>query len=158
MTTSCEPLISTLAKNIAPDDNTALIGIHTGGAWVAQAINQQLASPLPLGTLDISFYRDDFSTKGLHPNVHGSNINFDIDNKRVILVDDVLFTGRSIRAALTELFDFGRPSCVQLAVLIERGGRELPIQADFIGTQLALESHQYVNITGPSPICYEITS
>ena len=98
-----------------------------------------------LGALDISFYRDDFATH-LSPEVHSTDIRFDIDGLTVVLVDDVLFTGRTIRAALDALSDFGRPSCVQLAVLVDRGHRELPIRADFVGKNVPSSSHENVRL------------
>lgn len=158
MTQDCTALLDQLASIIDADlpDDAVMVGIRTGGVWVAEAINQRLNAPLPLGELNISFYRDDFTQIGLHPNVSASNIPFDIEGKTVILVDDVLFTGRTIRAALNELFDFGRPAKVLLAVLIERNGQELPIKADFVGTQMQLNDEQYIKLRGPNPIAYEI--
>lgn len=153
--------IQTLTQHIQSymDDNTpqdiVLVGIHTGGVWVANAINEQLDSALPMGTLNISFYRDDFTRIGLHPNVKASDIQFDIENKTVILVDDVLYTGRTIRAAMNELFDFGRPSNVLLAVLIARDGQELPIKADFVGEHITLSPNEYIEVS-ESPIDYQV--
>lgn len=151
-------LLDKLSQEVAAvaDDNSVLIGIHTGGAWVAEAINQRLPQKLPLGTLNITFYRDDFTRIGLHPNVEPSDIHFDIEDKTVILVDDVLYTGRTIRAALNELFDFGRPARVILAVLIERDGQELPIKADIAGKRMQLKAEQCIKLRGPEPIEYEI--
>ncbi|MGM0563044.1 MAG: bifunctional pyr operon transcriptional regulator/uracil phosphoribosyltransferase PyrR [Pseudomonadota bacterium] len=155
---NCQPLIDKLANELAPviDRDSVLVGIHTGGAWAARALREKLPGNLPLGSLNITFYRDDFTQKGLHPNVLPSDINFDIEGKTVFLVDDVLFTGRTIRAALNELFDFGRPSRVVLVTLLERDGRELPIQADFCGKSVTLEAAQYIKISGPEPLEYEI--
>ncbi len=128
-----------------------LIGIHTGGAWLAERLQPALAlgDPLaaPLGTLDISFYRDDFSRVGLNPEVKASNLPLAVDDRDIILVDDVLHTGRTIRAALNEIFSYGRPERVCLAVLIERPGRELPIQADVIGESLDLAAHQQAKLS-----------
>src|SRR3990172_1289698 len=107
----------------------AIVGIHTGGVWVARRLHKLLDLEDPLGSLDISFYRDDFTRIGVNPQVKASNLPIDIENRHVILVDDVLHTGRTIRAALNEIFDYGRPASVTLAVLIERDGRELPIAA-----------------------------
>lgn len=155
---NCQTLIDNLARELAPltDEHCALIGIHTGGAWVARALQRQLPGDLPLGSLNITFYRDDFTQKGLHPNVLPSDISFDIEGKTILLIDDVLFTGRTIRAALNELFDFGRPAKVILVALLERNGRELPIQADFCGESITLKSEQYIKISGPEPLEYEI--
>ena len=119
-----------------------LIGIHTGGAWLAQRLQAALDPSPPLGTLDISFYRDDFSRVGLNPEVRASDLPVAVNNRNIILVDDVLHTGRTIRAALNEIFSYGRPERVCLAVLIERPGRELPIQADVVGQSLALGNHE----------------
>ena len=118
------------------------IGIRTGGVWVAQALLQELGSDSPLGTLDVSFYRDDFSQNGLHPQVRPSALPFEIEGQHLVLIDDVLMSGRTIRAALNELFDYGRPASVRLAVLVDRGGRELPVQADFAAARVALPPSQ----------------
>ena len=111
----------------------ALVGIHTGGVWIAERLRQQLGVTTPLGQLDIAFYRDDFSRIGINPRVRPSELPFDVDGRHLVLVDDVLHTGRTIRAALNELFDYGRPASVLLAVLVDRGGRELPIEAHAAG-------------------------
>jgi pyrimidine operon attenuation protein/uracil phosphoribosyltransferase len=129
-----------------------MIGIHTGGAWVANALHQKLQFSQPLGTLNISFYRDDFTRIGMHPQVQPSDLPFDIEDRHIILVDDVLHTGRTIRAALNEIFDYGRPASVTLAVLVDRGGRELPIAADICGEHLQLETNQHVKLSGPEPL------
>ena len=128
-----------------------VIGIHSGGAWLAQRLAQDLKLPAP-GTLDISFYRDDFSRIGLHPQVRPSAIPFDIENRNVLLVDDVLLTGRTVRAAMNALFDYGRPACIELAVLVDRVAltetpgsvRELPIAPTYCGARVALAAHQHV--------------
>lgn len=158
MTQDCTALLDQLANDIQSDidSNTVMVGIRTGGAWVAQALNERLSTPLPLGELNISFYRDDFTRIGLHPNVAASDISFDIEGKTVVLVDDVLYSGRTIKAALNELFDFGRPAKVLLAVLIQRDGQELPIQPNYVGEQMQLNEAQYITIRGPEPITYEI--
>ncbi len=114
----------------------SIIGIQRGGAIVADALQQRLRSigcDVERGNLDISFYRDDLDTIGAHPEIHPSDIPFDVSGRDIWLVDDVLFTGRTIRAALGEIFDYGRPDSVRLAVLVDRGGRELPIAADLTG-------------------------
>lgn len=123
-----------------------LVGIHSGGVWLAERLQCYLKIPPPLGTLDISFYRDDFNRVGLHPEVHASHLPMTVDNRTIILVDDVLHTGRTIRAALNEIFAYGRPQRVYLAVLIERPGRELPIQADVVGKSLTLADHQHAKL------------
>jgi len=123
-----------------------VVGIHTGGVRVARELHRRLAVSRPLGTLDISFYRDDFSRIGLHPRVARSELPFDVDDQRVLLVDDVVYSGRTVRAALNVLFDYGRPRRVMLATLIERAGHELPIRADFVGQRLDLGPQQQVRL------------
>jgi len=110
-----------------------LVGVHTGGVWLAERLRQDLHVSHPVGILDISFYRDDFSRTGLNPTVKPSSIAFDVDGADIVLVDDVLYTGRTVRAAMNELFDYGRPARIDLAVLIDRGGRELPIAPTVVG-------------------------
>jgi pyrimidine operon attenuation protein/uracil phosphoribosyltransferase len=124
-----------------------MVGIHSGGVWVAHKLHEQLGRDVPLGTLDISFYRDDFSHSGLHPRVRPSSIPFDVAGRDIILVDDVLYTGRTVRAAMNELFDYGRPASIRLAVLLDRGGRELPIAAQWVGTTLPLARGQNIRVT-----------
>lgn len=135
-----EVLFKSLAKKIQSDvgKDFALVGIHTGGVWLAERLHQELAITQPLGTLDVSFYRDDFDKIGLHSQVKPSEIPFEVEGAHIILVDDVLYTGRTIRAAINELFDYGRPASVSLATLVDRGGRELPIAAQYIGVELEL--------------------
>ena len=132
--------------------NPLMIGIHSGGVWVAERLHASLDLEEPLGQLDISFYRDDFTRIGLNPAVRPSQLPFTVDGRNIILVDDVLYTGRTIRAALNEIFDYGRPDSVTLAVLVDRGGRELPIQADVVGTSLSLTAHEHVKLSGPAPL------
>jgi pyrimidine operon attenuation protein/uracil phosphoribosyltransferase len=143
-----EQLIGALAERIKPHltADSALVGIHTGGVWVAERLRQHLGGGIPLGTLDISFYRDDFSQVGLHPQVKPSDIPFDVEGRHIILVDDVLYTGRTVRAAMNELFDYGRPASIVLAVLVDRSGRELPISAQVIGETLPLGPHQHIRL------------
>ena len=137
-------------------EDPLVIGIHTGGVWVADRLRRGLAIDSPLGELNIAFYRDDFSRIGLHPRVVPSRLPFTVDNRHLILVDDVLHTGRTIRAAMNEIFDYGRPASICLAVLVERGGRELPIQADVVGRRLELEPDEHAKLTGPEPLALEI--
>jgi len=132
-------------KNI---DHPLMVGIHTGGVWVAKQMHQQLQLDSPLGQLDISFYRDDFTKIGINPEVKPSHLPFDINNQHILLVDDVLSTGRTIRAALNELFDYGRPASITLIVLIEKEGRELPIQADLVGKKMPLAPKQHIKLQG----------
>ncbi len=113
-----------------------LVGVHTGGVWLAQRLKADLAVAHEVGILDISFYRDDFSRSGLNPSVKPSSIAFDVEGADIVLVDDVLYTGRTVRAAMNELFDYGRPARIDLAVLIDRGGRELPIAPTAVGRRI----------------------
>ena len=113
-----------------------LVGVHTGGVWLAQRLKEDLHVAHEVGILDISFYRDDFSRSGLNPSVKPSSIAFDVEGADIVLVDDVLYTGRTVRAAMNELFDYGRPARIDLAVLIDRGGRELPVQPTAVGRRI----------------------
>lgn len=142
-------LIAQLADAIAPTLNpdTLIVGIHTGGVWVAERLHSLLHARHPIGQLDISFYRDDFSRIGLHPQVKPSALPFDLEGRDILLVDDVLHTGRTIRAAMNELFDYGRPASIKLAVLVDRGGRELPIRPDFAGLVIDVPTHQNINLS-----------
>lgn len=134
-----EHLIRELAEQIRPHVNadTALVGIRTGGLWLAERLHEMLAIRTPLGAIDVSFYRDDYGSRGLQVRPQRTEIPVDVSGAAVILVDDVLYTGRTTRAALNELFDFGRPARVDLAVLVDRGGRELPIEARYCAHTLA---------------------
>jgi pyrimidine operon attenuation protein/uracil phosphoribosyltransferase len=134
------------------------IGIRTGGVWVAEALLRELGLEQPLGTLDVSFYRDDFTRSGLHPQVRPSELPFEIENQHLVLVDDVLMSGRTIRAALNELFDYGRPASVTLVSLLDLDARELPIHADVLGATLALAPEQRVKLSGPAPLTLELQS
>jgi pyrimidine operon attenuation protein / uracil phosphoribosyltransferase len=116
--------------------DAAVVGIFTGGAWVAERLHRALALPTPLGLLAVTLHRDDFGRIGLHRESRRSQIPFPVDGREVILVDDVLHTGRTIRAALNELFDFGRPRAVRLAILADRGGRQLPMCPDYLGAKV----------------------
>ena len=144
-----DPLIARLADAIAPTltPDTVIVGIHTGGVWVAERLHAQLGCKLPLATLDISFYRDDFSRIGLHPQVKPSSLPVDLEGRAILLVDDVLHTGRTVRAAMNELFDYGRPASIRLAVLVDRGGHELPIRPDFAGVACDVPAHQNITLS-----------
>ncbi|MFZ2971662.1 MAG: bifunctional pyr operon transcriptional regulator/uracil phosphoribosyltransferase PyrR [Ferribacterium limneticum] len=122
-----------LAELIRPQlsRNPALVGIYSGGAWIAERLRELLDLPEEIGLIDVSFYRDDFAEKGLHPQCKPTVIPFDVEGRHLILVDDVLYTGRTTRAAINELFDYGRPASIELAVLADRGGRELPVAATY---------------------------
>jgi pyrimidine operon attenuation protein/uracil phosphoribosyltransferase len=138
-------------KNPDPD-GLALVGIHTRGALLARRLHAMLgeltAAEVPIGDIDISFYRDDVGAKApaSQPVVHASHIDFDLAGRTVVLVDDVLFTGRTVRAAVDALFDYGRPQRVQLAVLCDRGHRELPIRPDYVGKNLPTAHDERVNV------------
>jgi len=137
-------------------DTPIMIGIHTGGVWLARHLHRQLGLKEPLGVLDISFYRDDFTRIGMNPEVRPSDLPVAVDDRHILLVDDVLETGRTIRAALNEIFDYGRPSSVQLVTLIEKSGRELPIQPDVVGVRPELASGERITLTGPEPLALVI--
>ncbi len=147
-----------LQQQLDIDDRTAMVGIHTGGVWIAQALHRVLAIQAPLGVLDISFYRDDFTRIGMNPQVRPSQLPFTLDDRNIILVDDVLHTGRTIRAAMNELFDYGRPASILLATLVERSGRELPIEANVVGVKMELAPGEQVKLSGPDPLALETRS
>lgn len=129
-----------------------MVGIHTGGVWVAARLHGLLGLAEPLGTLDISFYRDDFTRIGVHPLVRPSHLPVSVDDRHLILVDDVLQTGRTIRAALNVLFDYGRPRSVILATLAERDGRQLPIEPQVVGLHARLDPGEQIKLAGPDPL------
>ena len=139
-----------IAENAGAPEQLALVGIHRRGAVLAARLHELLAElhaiDVPLGDLDIAFYRDDVTLRGGAPIVHATHLEFDIDGLTIVVVDDVLFTGRTIRAAIDALFDYGRPARVQLAVLADRGHRELPIRPDFVGKNLPTARHERVNV------------
>jgi pyrimidine operon attenuation protein/uracil phosphoribosyltransferase len=138
-------------KNPSPEA-LAIVGIHTRGALLARRLHSLIAeltgAEVPIGDIDISFYRDDVGAKvpGAQPVVHASHIDFDLAGRTVVLVDDVLFTGRTVRAGIDALFDYGRPERVQLAVLCDRGHRELPIRPDYVGKNLPTARGERVNV------------
>jgi pyrimidine operon attenuation protein / uracil phosphoribosyltransferase len=133
-----------------PKTTLALVGIHRRGAFLAKRLHaltgELLDSPVPLGTVDISFYRDDLGFRPAAPVVHNTELDFSIDDRTIVIVDDVLYTGRTVRAAVDVIFDFGRPAKVQLATLVDRGHRELPIRPDFVGKNLPTSTDQRVNV------------
>ncbi|HTT08350.1 MAG TPA: bifunctional pyr operon transcriptional regulator/uracil phosphoribosyltransferase PyrR [Gammaproteobacteria bacterium] len=130
----------------------AVIGVRTGGVWIADALRRHLNIHEPPGALNIAYHRDDFERVGIHPTVEPSNLPFTITDRHILLVDDILYTGRTVRAALNEIFDYGRPASVTLAVLVDRGGRELPIRADIAGMSLSLKPREHVKLLGPDPL------
>lgn len=158
-----DQLIAKMAEQIksrflpSGEKNVLMIGIHTGGVWIAQRLHQLLNLSQPLGTLDISFYRDDFSRIGINPQVKPSKLPVSVDNMHILLVDDILHTGRTIRAAMNEIFDYGRPASIRLIVLGERGGRELPIQPDVAGQHMAFGPHEHVKLNGPEQLTLTVT-
>jgi len=137
-----QQLLGQVRAGLAGVPDAAIVGIHSGGAWLAERLAADLGLQQRLGFIDVSFYRDDYAKKGLHPDVKPTNIGFNVDRANVVLVDDVLATGRTTRAAINVLFDFGRPARIMLAALADRGGRELPVAADFVATHASLEAGQ----------------
>ena len=135
-----------------------MIGIHSGGVWIAEQLHQRLNIKEPLALMDISFYRDDFSQLHIHPKVKPSQLPSHMEGRDIILVDDVFYTGRTIRAALNEIFDYGRPNQVVLGVLIERDGRQIPLQPDCAGCTITLPAGQRIKLTGPGDLGIHIQS
>ncbi len=133
-----------------------MVGIHTGGVWLAERLHRRLALSKPLGVLDISFYRDDFTRVGLNPKVKTSSLPEAIEGQHVVLVDDVVMSGRTIRAALNELFDYGRPATVTLVALLDLNARELPIRPDITGQILNLAPGQQIKLLGPEPLTLKL--
>jgi pyrimidine operon attenuation protein/uracil phosphoribosyltransferase len=133
-------------------DRPLMVGIHSGGVWVAERLHHRLGLQEPLGQLDISFYRDDFTRIGTHPQVRPSDLPVPVDDRHIVLIDDVLQTGRTIRAALNVLFDYGRPASVVLAILACRDGRELPIEPNVVGLDAQLEPGEQIKLSGPDPL------
>ena len=133
----CAALADAMRGRIDPAA-TALVGIHTGGLWVAERLHAALGLKTPLGSINVSFYRDDYSRRGLHANAKAARIPFTVEGAHIVIVDDVVHTGRTVRAAINELFDYGRPAKIDLAVLVDRGGRELPIAPSFCPHSLSL--------------------
>ena len=137
-----QALLQQVRTGLAGAADVAIVGIHSGGAWLAERLADDLDLRGRLGFIDVSFYRDDYARKGLHPDVKPTQIGFDVDRATILLVDDVLYTGRTTRAAINVLFDFGRPARIMLAALADRGGRELPVAADFVAARVPLEPTQ----------------
>ena len=154
---NAELLLHELAQQTIPllQQNTALVGIHSGGAWMMQRLIKLLETQIKTleiehGTLDVSFYRDDYAKRGLKSENRPSQIPFDVDNKHIILIDDVFYTGRTTRAAMNELFDYGRPASITLVALVNRGGRELPIAPQIVAANITLENTQNLQLTQQS--------
>lgn len=157
-----DQLITQMAKQLKDHiahhgrDNIALVGIHSGGVWIAERLCALLEHDEAMGMLDISFYRDDYTRVGLNPSVKPSSLPFATEGRHVVLVDDVVMSGRTIRAAMNELFDYGRPESVTLVALLDLPGRELPIQPDICGQKLMLEAGQRIKLTGPDHLHLEL--
>jgi pyrimidine operon attenuation protein/uracil phosphoribosyltransferase len=130
----CEALAAELRPLIGP--TSAMVGLYTGGAWLAERLHPMLGMKTPLGLMDIAFYRDDYAARGLHHDPKRTKIPFDVNGAELLLVDDVLYSGRTVRAAMNELFDYGRPASISLVVLADRGGRQLPICAQHVGARV----------------------
>ncbi|MDI1310272.1 MAG: bifunctional pyr operon transcriptional regulator/uracil phosphoribosyltransferase PyrR [Methylotenera sp.] len=150
---NAEDLLKTLAQKLQPllKTNTALVGIQSGGVWLMQKLLVLLekdvaANAIEHGTLDVSFYRDDYEKRGLKAENRPSQIPFDVENKHIILIDDVFYTGRTTRAAMNELFDYGRPASITLVALVNRGGRELPIAPQITAADIALDASQNLQL------------
>ena len=130
----CEQLAAELRPRITP--KSAMVGLYTGGAWLAERLHAMLKLRSPLGLMDIAFYRDDYAARGLQHDPKRTKIPFEVDGAEILLVDDVLYSGRTVRAAMNELFDYGRPSSIALVVLADRGGRQLPICPQYCGAKV----------------------
>ena len=143
-----EALYGELAKGVArlSSPQTRLVGITSGGAWLAERLHKDLQLPGSVGVISSAMHRDDFAQRGLSSQHAPTKLPFEVKGAHIVLLDDVLFTGRTIRAVINELFDFGRPASVQLAVLVDRGGRELPIQADYAAARVAVAAHQLLTL------------
>ncbi|HEU4709609.1 MAG TPA: bifunctional pyr operon transcriptional regulator/uracil phosphoribosyltransferase PyrR [Methylophilaceae bacterium] len=143
-----EQLFSSLVDQIKPlvTPDTAIVGIHSGGVWLMERLLSLLDADVVHGTLDVSFYRDDFASRGLHAETKPSQIAFDVNDRNILLIDDVFYTGRTIRAAMNELFDYGRPASISLAVLVNRGGRELPISPQISAAEIPLPPEQNLQL------------
>jgi pyrimidine operon attenuation protein / uracil phosphoribosyltransferase len=135
-----EAALTALAERMrgVVDHDAAFVGIYSGGAWLAERLATLIPGAHAVGFIDVSFYRDDYARTGLKGGAKRTALPFDVEGATIVLVDDVLYTGRSVRAAINELFDFGRPERIELAVLIDRGGRELPIEPNYVGARLAV--------------------
>ena len=130
----CEQLADGLRPRLGP--KSAMVGLYTGGAWLAERLHKTLGMQSPLGLMDIAFYRDDYAARGLKHDPKRTKIPFDVNGAELLLVDDVLYSGRTVRAAMNELFDYGRPASIALVVLVDRGGRQLPICAQYVGARI----------------------
>jgi pyrimidine operon attenuation protein/uracil phosphoribosyltransferase len=139
-------LLEQVKAGIAGANEPAIVGIHSGGAWIAERLAKDLNLTARLGVLDVSFYRDDYAKKGLPAEVKPTHIGFDVNGATIVLVDDVLYTGRTTRAAINELFDYGRPARIMLASLVDRGERQLPVAADFVAAHTRCAAGQALRL------------
>ncbi|WP_369856527.1 bifunctional pyr operon transcriptional regulator/uracil phosphoribosyltransferase PyrR [Candidatus Thalassolituus haligoni] len=155
---ACSTLATALGSHLQQHkiEQPLIIGIRTGGVWIAERLHQQLQPQEPLYSVDISFYRDDFTRHGLHPEVKGSELPDTIEDRHVVLVDDVIMSGRTVRAAINELFDYGRPASITLVALFDIGRRELPIQPDVCAARLTLDDGQLIKLSGPEPLAISL--
>ena len=144
-----ETLLADITAKIAAQINSdsALVGIHSGGVWLMHRILKTLGKDIPYGTLDAALYRDDYAARGLKTDPKPSDITFDVTDKHIILIDDIFYTGRTTRAAMNELFDYGRPASITLAVLINRGGAQLPIAPNITGAEILLQANQKLQLS-----------
>ena len=140
----CAQLVSELKPRVGP--KTAIVGLYTGGAWLAERLHKDLALKTPLGLMDIAFYRDDYAARGLKHDPKRTKIPFDVNGAELLLIDDVLYSGRTVRAAMNEIFDYGRPASIALVVLVDRGGRQLPICAQYCGAKVDVPAGQRLRL------------
>ena len=140
----CAQLVAELRPRLGP--KAAMVGLYTGGAWLAERLHRDLALKTPLGLMDIAFYRDDYAARGLKHDPKRTKIPFDVNGAELLLIDDVLYSGRTVRAAMNELFDYGRPASISLVVLVDRGGRQLPICAQHCGAQVDVPAGQRLRL------------
>ncbi|MCM1129270.1 MAG: bifunctional pyr operon transcriptional regulator/uracil phosphoribosyltransferase PyrR [Alistipes senegalensis] len=152
-----QALLAQIQARLAEMPNLALVGIRSGGAWIAERMAKDLHLPTPPGFIDVSFYRDDYAQKGLPATVKPTQIPFNVENATILLIDDVLYTGRTTRAAINELFDYGRPAKILLAALIDRGDRELPIAADFVAAAVSLSRNQVLALHRTNDHTFSLT-
>ena len=140
----CQELVRELKPRIGA--KTAMVGLYTGGVWLAERLHKELGIGSPLGLMDIAFYRDDYNKEGLKHDPKRTKIPFDVEGRDLLLVDDVLYTGRTVRAAMNELFDYGRPRSISLVILADRGGRQLPICAQHCGARVDVPAGQRLRL------------
>jgi pyrimidine operon attenuation protein / uracil phosphoribosyltransferase len=158
-----EILLTDLAAQLKPvvSGDTALVGIHSGGVWMMERLlpllEKNISHPIEHGRLDVSFYRDDFGQRGLHQDTKPSQIPFEVEGRHIILIDDVFYTGRTIRAAMNELFDYGRPASISLAVLVNRGGRELPITPQYCAHEMQLPASNNLQLRQDAQGIFHLT-